>query len=102
MDEFKVISVMNETMLELLKDRKENYDINLKIQKYLEDETIFFKIEKDFAYKILKYVGVKESKLKEVYEKLTSQAVFFDLVNKGRIKKDDSNLVVKYSRNDIF
>ena len=46
MDEFKVIDVMNESMLKLLKDKNANYDENLKIRKYLEDETIFFKIRK--------------------------------------------------------
>lgn len=99
MNEFKVIVIMNETMLELLKDKNKDYDVNLKIQKYLEDESIFFKIEKDFAYKLLVCVGIKESKLKEVYEKLTSKAFFFDLVYRGKIKKDDAKLIVKYSDN---
>ena len=36
MDEFKVVVVMNEATLKLLKDKNSNYEENLKIQKYLE------------------------------------------------------------------
>jgi hypothetical protein len=34
MDEFKVIMVMNEAMIELLKDKKRNYDNNKRIAEY--------------------------------------------------------------------
>ena len=59
MDEFKVILIMNETTIEVLKEKKQDYTLNLKIQKYLEDEAIFFKISKENAKNILKAVGVK-------------------------------------------
>ena len=49
MEEIKVIAVMNEAMIKLLKDKNANYEENLKIRKYLEDETIFFKIKKSNA-----------------------------------------------------
>jgi len=42
MDEFKVIMVMNEAMMELLKDKKRNYDNNKRIAEYLKDEAFFF------------------------------------------------------------
>ncbi len=96
MDEFKIIVVMNEAMLKLLKDKNVNYEENLKIRKYLEDETIFFKINKLKAYEILGKVGVKQDKLEEVYRKLTSSNVFYDLLNKGKIKADDENIIIKY------
>lgn len=99
MDEFKVIVVMNEAMLKLLKDKNANYEENLKIKKYLEDETIFFKISKLKAYKILESVGVKQEKFEDVYKKLTSSNVFYDLLNKGKIKADDDKLIIKY---DIY
>lgn len=105
MDEFKVIVVMNEAMLKLLKDKNSNYEENLKIKKYLKDETIFFKINKLNAFKILQKVGVKQDKLENVYKKLTSSNVFYDLLNRGKIKADDDKLIVKYSiynSNDLF
>lgn len=105
MDEFKVITVMNEAMLKLLKDKNANYEDNLKIKKYLEDEAIFFKINKLNAYKILQSVGVKTEKLEDVYKKLTSPNMFYDLLNKGKIKPDDDNIIIKYdvyNPDDLF
>ncbi len=97
MNEFKVIVVMNEAMLKLLKDKNENYEKNLKIREYLKDEAFFFKISKLNAYKILQNVGVKQEQLEDVYNKLISPDVFYDLLNnKGKIKADDENLVIKY------
>ena len=93
MNEFKVITIMNEAMLKLLKDKNSNYDENMKIRKFLEDETVFFKISKQEAYTILKNVGVKQENLEDVYKKLTSQKMFYDLVNRGKIKKDDKSII---------
>ena len=105
MDEFKVIVVMNEAMLKVLKDKNANCEENLKIKRYLEDETIFFKINKVNAYKILQKVGVKQEMMEDVYKKLISQNAFYDLLNKGKIKADDDNLIIKYntySSDDLF
>lgn len=96
MDEFKVIVVMNEAMIELLKDKNENYEKNLKIEQYLKDEAFFFKIDKLKAYKILEIVGVKQERLEDVYKKLISPNVFYDLLHKGKINADNDNLIVKY------
>lgn len=96
MNEFEVVVIMNEAMLKLLKDKNSNYDDNLKIKKYLEDEAIFFKIKEIQAYKILQKVGVKQEMIENVYKKLTSSNAFYDLLNKGIIKPDDENLIIKY------
>ena len=105
MNEFKIIVVMNETMLKTLKDKNANYEENLKIQKYLEDETFFFKISKENAYIILQKVGVREQSLEDVYKKLTSPNVFYDLLNRGKIQTTDDNLIIKYdfyNSDDLF
>jgi len=99
-DEFKIIAVMNEAMINVLKDKGSNYEANLKIQKFLEDETIFFKIDKLQAFEILKKVGVMQDKLEHVYEKLISPNVFYDLLNSGKINIDDNNLIIKYDTYD--
>ena len=96
MDEFKVILVMNETMIELLKDKNESCEKNLKIKQYLEDEAFFFKIDKSQAYTILQNVGVKQEQLEKVYKKLIEPKVFYDLLYKGKLNEDDKNLIVKY------
>lgn len=105
MDEFKVIVIMNEAMLKLLKNKNSNCEENLKIQKYLEDETFFFKIDKTNAYKVLQRVGVKDEMLENVYQKLISQQMFYDLLNRGKINIDDDNIIIKYetyNSEDIF
>lgn len=96
MDEFKVIIVMNEAMLKLLKDKNANYEENLKIQKHLEDETFFFKITKENAYKLLKSVGVRQESLENVYQKLICPNMFYKLVSAGKINPNDGNLIIKY------
>lgn len=95
-DEFKVINVMNETMLKISKDKNESYKNNLKIRDLMQDEALFFKIDKEKAYKILQAVGVKQEQLENTYKKLINSDVFYDLVNKGKINANDKKLVVKY------
>lgn len=97
MNEFKVIVVMNNAMIEVLKDKQANYEQNLKIKQYLEDESIFFKISKSNALKILQNVGVKQDKLEDVYEKLISPNIFYELLNRGKLKINDENLIIKYN-----
>lgn len=97
MNEFKVIVVMNNAMIEVLKDKQANYEQNLKIKQYLEDESIFFKISKSNAIKILQNVGVKQDKLEDVYEKLISPNIFYELLNRGKLKINDENLIIKYN-----
>lgn len=105
MNEFKVIIFMNEATLKTLKDKNANYEENLKIQKYLKDEAFFFKNSKTESYKILQNVGVRQESLEDVYKKLTSPNMFYDLLNRGILKIDDANLVVKYdtfNSDDLF
>ena len=96
MNEFKVIEVMNRARIEVLKDKKEDYSLNEKIQEYLKDETFFFRINKEKACKILQVVGIKKESLEEVYQKLINQEVYYELLNSGKIKADDENLIIKY------
>ncbi len=96
MNEFKVIEVMNRAKIEVLKDKKEDYSLNQKIQEYLKDETLFFRINKEKAYKILQTIGVKKELLEEVYKKLINQDVYYDLLNRGKIKDGDESVIVKY------
>lgn len=84
MNEFKVIEVMNRARIEVLKDKKEDYSLNQKIQEYLKDETLFFRINKEKAYKILQTIGVKKELLEEVYKKLINQDVYYDLFKKKK------------------
>lgn len=97
MDELKVIKVMNEAKIEILKEKNNNYEEHIKIKQILEDEACFFKIEKNKAYYILRRVGVKENKIDEVYKKLIMPNVYHGLVKKGIINENDECLVIKYN-----
>lgn len=96
MDEFIVIKVMNNANMKLLEKRNEDTSKNIKINKLLEDEGIFFKIPKDIALSILFHVGVNQKMLETTYEKLTSKETFDKLVNNGNININDDKLIVKY------
>ena len=99
MNEFKVINIMNEAMLRMLKDKNGDYEKNVKIKEHLKDEAFFFKIDRLDAFKILQYVGVKQEQLENVYKKLISPNIFYDLVNSGKIKANDEKIIIKY---DIY
>lgn len=97
MNELRIIDVMNEAMLKVLKEKNTDYEKNLMIKNLLKDEAVFFKIDKSKAYEILKNVGVKQEQLENVYKKLISSDVFYDLLNRKIIKKDDKNILIKYT-----
>lgn len=101
MDEFKVISIMNQATINVLKNRNRDCTQNLKIQEYLKDETLFFKINKENALKILKKVGVKNEMLERVYHNLIAPNVFYELEKRGKLNKEDKNLIVKYDESRI-
>ncbi len=96
MNEFMIIDVMNEAMIKTLQEKNKNCDINIKIKEFLKDEAIFFKIDKKIACEILKKVGVKPEKLENVYQKLISVNVYRELLDKGKIKENDSSILIKY------
>ena len=54
------------------------------------------RINKEKAYKILQTIGVKKELLEEVYKKLINQDVYYDLLNRGKIKDGDESVIVKY------
>lgn len=105
MDEIKVIAVMNEAMIEVLKEKGKDYSFNLKIKEELKDETFFFRINKDYAYKILYASGVKKEQLDRTYKKLICPDEYYNLLNKGKIKENDEQIVIKYDKyqhNELF
>lgn len=105
MNEFKIIIVMNESMLKLLKDKNADYSVNLKIRKKLEDEALFFKINQTEAFEILKNVGVKQKNIENVYKKLISPDEFYTLLNNGKISINEKDLIIKYdtyNSDDLF
>ena len=95
-NEFIIVDVMNEAMIRTLSQKNEDIEENLKIREALKDEAFFFKTDKENAYKVLKNVGIKEENISNVYNKLISQSMYYELLNNGKINSNDSNLIIKY------
>ena len=96
-DEFKVVTIMNEAMLKTLKENQQNYNENLEIQKCLEDEAFFFKIKKENAQTVLQKIGVQKSQLENVYKKLIAPNIYYELLNCNSIHFITSSLIAIYS-----
>ena len=89
------IKIMNDTMIVYLKKLGINYQRNEIIKKIFDDDACFFKMDKDDAFLILSEVGIQDN-IEETYAKLISNDVYYDLYKKGKIDRNDSNLVIKY------
>lgn len=95
MTQLNEIKIMNDTMIVYLKKMGINYQRNEIIKRIFDDDACFFKMDKDDAFLILNDVGIKDN-IEETYAKLISNDVYYDLYKKGKIDKNDSNLVIKY------
>lgn len=96
MNKFEIIKIMNEATLRLKKSKNENCETNEMIKKFLQDETIFFKLDKETALNMLINVGVNKEKLNETYENLISRNVYNEFVKLGKIDPTDTKLIIKY------
>ncbi len=102
LNEFKVVVVMNEAMIKMLRTKNKDCSVNMNIKERLRDEALFFKINKIEALKILKNIGIKEEQCESVYKKLTSSNVYYDLLYKKIIDKNDTSVLIKYETKDLF
>ena len=97
MNEYIIIKVMNEATIKSLKRKGEDYLINEKIKKCLEDESFFFKIDKKMAIEILSQIGIKAESIENVYQKLINQSEYKRLINEKKIEPNDKNIIIKYN-----
>lgn len=95
MTQLNEIKIMNDTMIIYLKKLGINCQRNEIIKKIFADDACFFKMSKDDAFLILNEVGIKDN-IEEIYEKLISSDVYYDLYKKGKIDENDNELVIKY------
>ena len=102
LNEFKVVVVMNEAMIRMLRTKNKDCSVNIQIKELLKDEAIFFKIKKSKALEILKNIGVREEQYESVYKKLISSNIYYDLLRKKIINENDDSLLIKYEIKDLF
>lgn len=65
MNEFSVITIMNEATINVLKSKKVDCSINLKIKEYLKDEALFFRVSPQRAYEDFKCSWSKEGTIRK-------------------------------------
>lgn len=104
MTQINEIKIMNDTMILYLKKLGMNYRRNEIISKILEDESCFFKMDKEDAYIILKDIGIQNENIDNVYSKLISYDLYFDLYKNGKINENDNSIIIKYKiyDNNLF
>lgn len=95
MTQLNEIKIMNDTMIVYLKKLGFNCQRNEIIKKIFTDEACFFKMSKEDALLILNEVGIKDN-IEEIYAKLISSDIYYDLYKKGKIDEHDNELVIKY------
>ena len=64
------LKMLNNKLIELNVNNAENLKKYELIQKILSDDKCFFKMEIEYAYAILRDLGIEESDLKKVYMEL--------------------------------
>ena len=99
MDELTVIKIMNEAKIKVLQKKNEDSSKNEKLKEILNDQTLFFKISKERAFQILNCVGVKNTEMQRVYNKLITYETYIKLVQIGKIDSNDPNIKIKYKYN---
>ena len=99
MTQLNEVRIMNDTMLLYLKKLGMDYRRNEIIKKILEDESCFFKMDKNDAYIVLRDVGIENDNIDNVYSNLISNDMYYELYKSGKINENDSELVIKY---DIY
>lgn len=101
MTQLNEVKIMNDTMILYLRKLGMSYKRNEIIKKILEDEACFFKMNKKDAYVILNDVGIQNENIDNVYSKLTSSDLYYDLYKHGKIDENNDELVVRYKIYDM-
>lgn len=100
MTQLNELKIMNDTMILYLKKLGANYERNNIINKILNDETCFFKMSKEDAVLILNDIGIQDN-IENIYSKLISSDLFYELYKKGKINLDNNEFVIAYPIYDV-
>ena len=95
------IRLMNETRIRYLnKINKDTYR-NQIINKILEDEACFFKMEKEDTLILLEDIGISKDNIESIYNDLISKNRYYELEQKGNINNKDKEILIKYEERNI-
>ena len=79
MTQLSELRLINDSNILYLKKINRSYKRNEIIKNILNDETCFFKINKNDAYMILQDIGILDNQIDNVYQNLISSDEFYNL-----------------------
>ena len=95
------LRLMNETRIRYLKKINKDTYRNQIINKILEDEACFFKMEKEDALILLEDIGISKDNIESIYNDLISKNRYYELEQKGNINNKDKEILIKYEERNI-
>lgn len=96
MTQLSELKLINNSNILYLKKINRSYKRNEIIKNILNDETCFFKMNKNDAYIILHDIGVLDEQIDNIYQKLISSDEFYKLYKSKKIDLNDEEILIKY------
>ena len=101
MNQLSELRLINDSNILYLKKINRSYKRNEIIKNILNDETCFFKMNKNDAYMILKDIGILDNQIDNIYQKLISSDEFYNLYNCKKIDLNDEELIIQYPIHNV-
>ncbi len=105
MTQLSELRLINDSNILYLKKINRSYKRNEIIKNILNDETCFFKMNKNDAYIILHDIGILDEQIDKVYQKLISSDEFYKLYKCKKIDLNNEEILIKYpiyNSDDLF
>lgn len=105
MTQLSELRLINDSNILYLKKINRSYKRNEIIKNILNDETCFFKMNKNDAYIILHDIGILDNQIDNIYQKLISSDEFYNLYKCKKIDLNDEEILIKYpiyNANELF
>lgn len=105
MTQLSELRLINDSNIIYLKKINRSYKRNEIIKNILNDETCFFKMNKNDAYIILQDIGILDNQIDNIYQKLISSDEFYNLYKCKKIDLNDEEILIKYpiyNSDDLF
>lgn len=96
MTQLSELRLINDSNILYLKKINRSYKRNEIIKNILNDETCFFKMNKNDAYMILQDIGILDNQIDNVYQNLISSDEFYNLYKCKKIDLNDEEILIKY------
>lgn len=96
MTQLSELKLINDSNILYLKKINRSYKRNEIIKNILNDETCFFKMNKNDAYIVLQDIGISDNQIDTMYQKLISSDEFYNLYKSKKIDLYDEELLIKY------